>query len=328
VLVAILLFILGFALLLGGGYLLVQGASSLARTLGIPPLVIGLTVVSFGTSAPELAVNLTAVLSGKGGISFGNIVGSNIANIGLILGCAALLRPLAIEGTVISREIPMMLLASLAATVLAADRLLTGAATDILSRSDGLVLLLFFAVFLFYTVGEVVAKRRADPLVKMATDKAQGGSLRALTMDLLWLTGGLVALTVGGRLSVDGASRIAYLLGVPEVIIGLTIVAIGTSLPELVTSVLASWKGESEIAIGNVVGSNIFNLLFIGGLSAAAGTIPVPAEGLRDLAVMLLFSVILLPMAITNQRRITRLEGMLLLMLYAGYMVWLVIGSL
>jgi len=325
-LVAILLFVLGFALLLGGGHLLVQGASSLARTLGIPPLVIGLTVVSFGTSAPELAVNLTAVLSDKGGISFGNIVGSNIANIGLILGCAALIRPLAIGGIVISREIPMMLLASLAASILAADRLLTGAATDLLSRSDGLVLLLFFAVFLFYTVGEMVSARRTDPLIRQATARGSGSTLRALTMDILWVTGGLAALIGGGRLSVVGAARIAQLLGMPEEIIGLTIVAIGTSLPELITSVMASWKGQSEIAVGNVVGSNIFNLLFIGGLSATVGTIPVPAAGLQDLAVMLLFSVILLPIAITDQRRITRPEGMLLLALYAGYTGWLIMG--
>ncbi|MGV1098237.1 calcium/sodium antiporter [Thiovibrio sp. JS02] len=315
------LLVVGFVLLLGGGDLLVRGASALAKTVGISPLIIGLTIVAFGTSAPELAVNMLAALQGNGAISFGNIVGSNIANIALILGCAALLRPIAIEGSVITREIPMMLLASAAALVLGFDGFLRGA-TDHYDRADGLVFLLFFAVFLYYTISEVLQKREEDPFVEHALSASPASRSKSLVLNAFMVLGGFVALLLGGKLTVDAAVALATLLGVPKVVIGLTLVAVGTSLPELVTSVIATWRGQSDIAVGNVVGSNIFNLLFIMGLSAFVSPVPVPAGGGVDLWVMLALSVLLLPLALRNRRQIGRGGGVFLLFAYGLYIVW------
>ena len=316
-----LLLIAGMALLLGGGDLLVRGASALAKGLGVSSLAIGLTVVAFGTSAPELSINLLAVFQGNGAISFGNIIGSNIANIALVLGIAALIRPLDIHGTIISREIPMMLLASVALLVMGLDFMLRRQAA-VFDRADGLLLLLFFGVFIYYTVSEVVTKRRQDPFVEQAVEGRPRSNMKSLAVNSGLVIGGLVALVFGGKLTVDSAVHIAEALQIPKVVIGLTIVAVGTSLPELVTSIMATRRGQTDLAIGNVVGSNIFNLLFVTGLSATVTPIEIPAGGIADLLIMTLLSLVLLPLAMTNQKKIVRSEGFFLLVAYFVYIVW------
>lgn len=323
----VILLALGLVLLLGGADILVRGASALAKSLGVSPLVIGLTVVAFGTSAPELAVNIMGVIRGSTDISFGNIMGSNIANIGLILGLAAIIKPLSVESTVITREIPMMILASVAVLIAGSDMLLRGTG-NIFDRSDGLIFLLLFSVFLYYTIFDVVRKRNTDPLLKQAESISQRKSSAPIGLNLFMAAAGLACLFVGGKLSVDAAAAIAESLHVPKVIIGLTVIAVGTSLPELATSLIAAWKGYTDLAIGNVVGSNIFNLLFINGLSASLRPIPVPsAGGFTDLYMMLFLSLLLFPLCITDRKRLVRWEGGVLLALYLCYNGWRIFTS-
>ncbi|MCG8341886.1 MAG: calcium/sodium antiporter [Chlorobiales bacterium] len=319
------LLVLGLTLLLGGGNFLVTGASALARNLGVSPLVIGLTVVAFGTSAPELSINLLGALQGNSGISFGNIIGSNIANIGLILGLTALIRPLTIESVIISREIPMMILVSAIALIAGSDLFLR-AAPGMFDRSDGFVFLMLFGVFMYYTIRDIVKKRR-DSLVEEAEEFAGGKGLKNTVLNLGMFVGGLAGLLVGGKISVDAAVGIAEALAVPQVVIGLTVVALGTSLPELVTSLVATFQGKTDIAVGNVVGSNIFNLLLVNGLCSSITPIAVPENGgFFDLLMMLLLALFLLPMSITDNKRIVRWEGAVLLALYFGYNIWRVAG--
>jgi cation:H+ antiporter len=315
-----LLLLAGLALLLGGGELLVRGAAALARSFGISPLVVGLTVVAFGTSAPELAVNLAAALRGEGGISFGNVVGSNIANVGLIVGLAALVRPLSVHVTVILREIPMMLLASTVVLVMSFQSRLEGAA-DVFRRSDGLILLLLFGVFLYYTTLDALRQRGSAAIAREVEDIAEEGLAAGRGRSLL-LTGlGLVGLIAGGELTVRSAVAIALALGISKAVIGLTIIAVGTSLPELVTSVMAARRGQSDLAMGNVVGSNIFNLLLVLGLTATVRPIPVPEGGHVDLLMMTALAAALLPLSIRS-RRMPRWSGALLLASYALYLLW------
>jgi len=314
-----LLLAIGLALLLGGGELTVRGAAALARELGVSALTVGLTIVAFGTSAPELAVNTLAALEGRVEISFGNVVGSNLANVGLILAIAALVRPLAVQGIVISREIPMMLLATAAAVVITFDRGAADAA--VFDRSEGALLLLFFGVFVYYTVREALRGRRADPLLAQASGSRSGGPLRSLLSSALVAALGLVLLTGGGHLTVEGAVGLAEVLGVPSSIIALVLIAVGTSLPELVTSVVASYRGQTDLAVGNIVGSNIFNLLFVLGITASLHPVPVPERGALDIVVMSVLSLALLPLAL-RYRNISRPEGAALLLAYAAYVGW------
>jgi cation:H+ antiporter len=311
--------VLGLSLLMAGGEAVVRGATGLARDLGVSPLVIGLTVVAFGTSAPELAVNVIAAWEGMSEISFGNIFGSNMANIGLIVGCTAILRPILITGVVIAREIPMMLLATATAIVMAFDRVLRGE-PDRIGRGDGIILLLLFLVFLYYTIGDFV-RQRADKETSDAIDEtlAVGGGMKR---HIAFTVGGLAALIWGADVTVDAATDVAHALGVPQVIIGLTIVAVGTSLPELVASVVATMRGHAELAIGNVVGSNIFNLLLVAGLTSVIRPIGVPAGGHLDLIVVALLSLVLFLVSATANRQIIRGEAVLLLSTYMIYIVW------
>jgi len=318
--VDLLVLVVGLGLLMAGGESVVRGATGLARVLGVSPLVVGLTVVAFGTSAPELAVNLIAASRGLGAISFGNIIGSNMANIGLIVGCTALVRPITVTGVVIAREIPMMLLATAATVVMGFDTAL-GDPPDTYARADGLLLLMFFLVFLYYTVGDFV-RRRSD---RDGNGFFQGDSARSAggLQKNLWITiAGLVALIGGARITVQSAVDVARAVGVSEEVIGLTLVAVGTSLPELVASVIATLRGHPELAIGNVVGSNIFNLLFVMGLTSLVAPIPVPAMGHLDLAVVALLSGILFLVCFSDSRKIIRTEALLLLTLYFAYMSW------
>ena len=313
-----LMLTVGLGVLTGGGYLVVEGASSLARRLGVSQLTVGLTVVAFGTSAPELAVNLSAAVRGDADIAFTNIIGSNISNIGLILGLAAIIGTLAIHSQLITRELPMLLLATAAAAIMVLDPLLRGgqAAFD---RTDGLLLLLLFVAFMFGVVRDVRLRRDSDSLVQASGDTRPPTARWTLRASVGFTALGLGFLVWGGSLTVKGAEGLALSLNVPVSVIGLTIVAVGTSLPELVTSLVAAARQEADIAVGNIVGSNIFNLLFIMGITATVRPIPVPAAGGVDLIALALFTVILVPFSLTNGRRIVRTEGVVLLVLWIAY---------
>lgn len=308
-----LLLLLGFVLLYYGAECLVRGSSSLALRLGLSPLVIGLTVVAFGTSSPELFVSLKAASMGQGEISVGNVVGSNICNIGLILGLCALIAPVKVSSQIIRIDTPIML----AVTALALGLLLDGG----VSRLEGAGM---FSLLVAYIIFSVVQARRR-PADALGTEFA--GEIRVskkgLALDVLLVAAGLLLLVFGARFLVDSAVTIARALGWSEAVIGLTIVAIGTSLPELAATIVAASKREVDIAVGNIVGSNIFNILGILGLSAAV--VPLGAEGIGgiDLAVMAGFSLVLWPMS-RSGNRISRPEGALLLSAYAAYLAWLV----
>jgi cation:H+ antiporter len=311
----LLLLLVGLILLLGGGDALVRGAAALARRLGISPLVVGLTVVAFGTSSPELAVNVTAALRGSGALSFGNIIGSNLANIGLIVGLTALLRPLRVQAVVVRRELPMMLLATAVAFVFALDSVLAGGATASYGRGEGVVLLLLLTVFIHYTITEILRQRESG-----GREVGLAPASWSVRTSLVVGAAGLVALVFGAQLTVEGAVGIARAAGISEAVIGLTLVAIGTSLPELAASLVAAWRGHAGIAIGNVIGSNLFNLLLVLGLTATIWPIPVPEGGLIDLTALSILSVLLLVVCASPGRRIIRAEGALLLVIYLAYL--------
>jgi cation:H+ antiporter len=318
----LILLVLGLAALMKGGDWLVGGSVALAERLGVRPVLVGLTVVAFGTSAPELVVNLSAALRGSSGIGFGNVVGSNIANIGLLLGLTALLSPISIHRVIVIREIPMMILAALAALVLGGGGFLSEAQAGY-SRGDGMMLLLLFGVFLYYTIGEAL---QSNTVGEAAEGAVSGTSNRSGRIALLIL-GGLATLVLGGELTVRGATEIARALGIAETVIALTIIAVGTSLPELSTSLSAARSGQGDIAIGNIVGSNIFNMLFVWGISVTILPSEIPAGGMKDLLVMTGISLVLLPMAF-SQHRINRVEGGIILAIYVGYIGTLVLGAL
>lgn len=313
--------IAGLAMLLGGGNLLVRGASGIARSLNVSPLMIGLTIVAFGTSAPELVVNLAALIRGNDGIAFGNIVGSNISNIGLILGLTAIASPLGVKGMVIVREIPMMILVALVTVVLGIDGVFTGT-SDTYVRPDGLILLLLLVVFIFYNIRDAMQKRRQDQYLVLVEEHVPSRSRDTMPVNSIMALAGLGLLVAGGKLTVTGAVGVATALGVSDALIGLTIIAVGTSLPELATSMIAAWKNEPELAVGNVVGSNIINLSLVLGLVSAISPVDIPVGGRIDLMAMLLFSLLLLPISITSMRKITRTEGAILLTGYCAYIVF------
>lgn len=302
----------GLVLLVVGAEWLVRGASRLASRAGVSPLAIGLTVVAYGTSTPELAVSVNAALSGQADIGVGNVVGSNTCNVLLILGLSALAAPLVVSSQLVRLDVPLMIAASLGVLGLALD----GA----VGRLDG-VLLLLGAIA--YTVLQLMlARREASP----NHDEAPKGSL---TMSVVLVGVGLALLVLGSNWMVDGAVRFAQAWGVSELVIGLTVVAVGTSLPELMTSVVASLRGQRDIAVGNIVGSNLFNLTAVLGAAAAAAPegVPISAETLRfDLPVMVAVAMICLPIFFTGSV-VSRGEGLLLLAYYGAYVAYLVLAA-
>ena len=277
------LFVIGFVILIKGAGLLVDGASSLAKRFKVSDIVIGLTIVAFGTSAPELVVNIFASFAGSNEIAIGNIFGSNISNIFLILGITALICPITVKKGTIYKEIPFNLLGVLMLGVALNDIIFDGAVLSVLSRADGLMLIGFFIIFLYYTFG----------IERVSDDETGKVKKYSLTPSLLMIAGGMLGLTFGGKWIVDGAIDIAMRFGMSEAFIGLTIVAIGTSLPELATSVVAARKGRVDIAIGNVVGSNVFNVLWILGLSSIIRPIVFSSELNIDLLVVIASTILL-----------------------------------
>jgi cation:H+ antiporter len=330
-LLLILILLAGLLLLVGGANVMIRGATALARAFAVPPVVIGLTIVAFGTSAPELVVNCTAAYAGQPQLAFGNLVGSCAINLGWVLAVSALVKPIKVERSIISREIPMMILATAAFSVLSADRFFDHANANLLTRGNGIVLLLFFGVFLYYTIsGVIVAPKKAqeaDPFLGEMAENLERKKPLSKSVSLALTLVGLAALVGGGRITVMAAVKIATALGIPEVLIGLTIISFGTTLPELLTGIIATRRGEGDIAIGNVVGSNIFNLLFIGGVASIIHPIPVPPGGMADLAVLGALSVLVLPICIRGQRTVTRGEGAFLLCAYFTYLVWRIFAN-
>jgi cation:H+ antiporter len=310
----LLLLAVGLVLLTAGAEALVRGASQGAARLGIPPLIVGLTVVAFGTSAPEFAVSIQSAWSGQPDIALGNVVGSNIFNVLLILGLSALIVPLAIASQLIRVDVPLMIGASILVLLFALD--------GSISRVDGLIL---FIGLLLYTGFQIRQGRRERQGAEERGDPPGGN----WWTDLALVVGGLVLLVAGSRLLVTSAVAIAQALGVSELVIGLTIVAAGTSLPEVATSVIASLRGQRDIAVGNVVGSNVFNLLGVLGLSALVSPagIGVAPQALQfDLPVMIAVAVACLPIFVTG-REIARWEGGVFLAYYVAYTVYLVMAA-
>ena len=310
-------FILGLILLYFGAEFFLKGAVRLARSFGVSPYLIGLTLVGFGTSAPELAINLAATLGKANDLAIGNVVGSNIANIGLILGVCALVRPLVVQLRIIKREAPILLFVTFGFVGLAWD--------GRLDRLDAGVLLAGFAAMTAYIYfsAETIKPEGKDELAIYS--KEVGKSL--LHWDVLLIALGLAGLVGGAELMVRSAVELARMWGMSELMIGLTIVAIGTSLPELASSALAAYRGETDIAVGNVIGSNLFNILLILGTTSMVQPLEVTDHALRvDIPLMLGFTLLLIPV-LWRSFRVTRMEGVLLLTCYAGYLVFQIVQA-
>ena len=313
----ILFLVGGLALILVGANALTDGAAAVAKRFNISDLVIGLTIVAFGTSAPELVISSMAAMGGSAEMAIGNVVGSNIFNVLMIIGVTACVMPIKVEQGIMSKEIPLVILASLVIAALANDILFDGGASNIISRIDGLMLLGFFLIFLRYTFA----------IARNGGDEGGGEKIKEMPIwkSVLFIAGGLAGLIYGGQLFVDGASGIASALGVSESIIGLTIVALGTSLPELATSVTAALKKNPGIAIGNVIGSNLFNIFFVLGCSATIS--PLPMGGINNVDMLVLISSALLFWLVGwffKKRTITRIEGALLVVCYITYTAFLI----
>lgn len=309
-----LFFILGFVFLIYGGNFLVDGASSLAKHFKISDLVIGLTIVSFGTSAPELVINIMASVEAKGEITIGNIIGSNIANILFILGIASLISPIRVKSSTIWKEIPFSMLAVLVFFIISNDTIINGYKDNFVSRSDGLILLCFFIIFLSYIV--VLTKQSINEEII----PSKYGKFTAFLFFLV----GLLGLILGGKMVVDSGSNIARYLGVSEALIGFSLIAIGTGLPELFASVIAAYKKNSDIAIGNIVGSNIFNIFWILGISSIIRPIPFPLIFNFDVIILIISTSILFVFMFTEKKyTLYRKEGVLFLSLYIFYLIYL-----
>ena len=312
----VLVLVLGLVLLYFGAEGLVRGSSSLALRLGVGPLLVGLTVVAFGTSTPELVVSLKAAYLGQGDISVGNVVGSNICNIGLILGFSALIIPIKVASQIVRIDTPIMI----GVTALALALLYDGA----LSRVEGIILFGLLVVYVLFSI-RLAKKQPSDPLAGEFSEEMKI-SKWGVWEDIAFIVGGLVMLVFGARFLVQAAIDIAKTFGLSEAVIGLTIVAVGTSLPEFATSLVAALKKESDIAVGNIVGSNIFNILGILGISATVT--PLSSAGITgiDLGVMLLFALVLWVFSRTGFL-LNRFEGLLMLAGYAVYVAWLIGGA-
>jgi cation:H+ antiporter len=314
-----ILFFIGFLLLIKGADLLVSGASSIATRYNISQMIIGLTIVSFGTSLPELMVNVTASINGNPGLAIGNIFGSNIANILLILGISAMIRPLPITKNIYFSEIPFSLVATLLVGFLANAALFSDVRSLTLSRIDGIILLVFFALFMGY----IYVVFRSDKSIS-ADIPPEDGQM-PMKKSIIYVLLGLLALYFGGEWVVKGAIDISVKFGLSETFIGLTIVAIGTSLPELFTSAVAAYKNNTDIAVGNVVGSNIFNLLWILGVSAVIRPLPFDVASNMDIMMIIVASALLIfAVAVGKGARIVRWEGGLFVVVYLAYITYLV----
>lgn len=310
----------GFAALIKGADYFVDGASGIAKILKIPSILIGLTIVAFGTSSPEAAVSISAALKGNNGIALGNILGSNIFNISVIIGITAMIFPLDVHKQTMRKEIPLTLLAGVALLILSADGFLKDGQSLLLDRADGAILLLFFAVFVYYIIEAALNSK--DPQENYLPENDH--DTPKLGLNLLYTAGGLVAILVGGNWVVNSSIEIATSFGVSQTIIGLTIVAVGTSLPELITSVTAARKKNTDIAIGNIVGSNIFNIFFVLGASAFISPILIDPSLMLELFMNIALTIVLLAFS-RSHSKIVKWEGGVFIALYILYVAYLLL---
>lgn len=349
-LINLALLLVGFVFLIKGADVFVDGASDTARKFRVPKMLIGLTIVSFGTSAPELAVSIQSILSGKGDILLGNVIGSNILNILLILGLSALVGTLHVNTATVKKEIPVLILITIAFTVVLSDKIF-GLGENLFTRQDGIILLLFFCIFIYYLFGmanrktsaedevtekksvknetsktEKVAEAKKEKVAETKTETDEEGEVN-LVKAVLMVVFGLVGIVFGSDLVVKGASEIAATFGVSQRIISLTIVALGTSLPELVTSVIATRKGEYDIAIGNIVGSDIFNIGIVAGLPVALlGGVGGSAFSVVDIAALVISPIVLYFFA-RRGHRIGFKKGIAFLLMFVVYYGYVIMGS-
>lgn len=312
-----LLLLIGFALLIKGADYFVEGASEIAHTLRVSPMLIGLTIVAFGTSAPEASVSFIAAFEGNSDVAIGNVVGSNIFNATFILGATALVFPLSVQSDTIRKEIPFALLAAVSLLILISDIQLQYSEINLITRTEGMLLLLFFAVFLYY-VFEMARNNRGQ-----IEENPIGTGNTPRVKNIVLTIGGLVAIVFGGNLVVENSIQIALSLGMSETLVGLTIVAVGTSLPELVTSVTAAFKKQTEIALGNIIGSNIFNIFFILGASATIHPLAVDPKIFLDMWLMIFVTFLLLILSRTHHR-ISKIEGAILGIIYIIYLAYII----
>lgn len=312
----IILLILGLIVLVFGGDIFVKGSSSLARKLKVSTIVIGLTVVAFGTSAPEFVVNIFSAVQGSSGIAIGNILGSNISNILLVLGIAAIIHPLTVKEGTTWKEIPLGLLAVVVLFLLGNDVMFANNGKDVLSRADGLVLLSFFIIFIYYTYGLVKVKGDGETVETYSWSKS-----------IFYILIGITFLVLGGKLIVDNAVILARMAGLSELFIGLTITAIGTSLPELATSAIAAYRGQIDLAVGNVVGSNIFNVLWVLGVTPLVRPLEITPEVNFDILMAVLAAFLLFIFMFTGgkmrRHKLRRSEGIVFVALYISYIIFI-----
>ena len=317
ILIMIVCLIGGFLLLVKGADFFVDGACAISEKLRIPAYVVGLTVVAFGTSLPEAAVSITASIQHSNEIAIGNVIGSNMFNTLVVLGASALFAPVAVKKNIIRRDFPFCIII----TVLLPLLILTLNGGNLaLTRLDGIILLIIFAAFMTYSV--IAGKKQAVLEVKEENEKKPISTLKCI----LYVVLGLAGVIIGGELTVYGAKELALKVGLSENVVALTVVAIGTSLPELVTSIVASHKGQNDIAVGNVIGSNIFNILFILGMSATIGNIGTDMNGVIDTCVLV--GIMLVTFIFTlSRKKIGRAEGLVMMLIYAGYTAYLLMRS-
>ena len=300
--------VVGFILLIKGADYFVDGSSSVAKKLKVPSLIIGMTIVAMGTSLPECSVSISAALAGKNGLAISNAVGSNIFNLMVVCGFCTLFCPLAVDKKTLKKEFPFSVLVAIILLIL-------GGIGMILGRVDGIILLVVFAGFLYSMVSSA-KKARAEG------ENTEEYKILPVSKCILFIIGGIAAIVLGGNLVVDSASTIAANFGMSDTLIGLTVVAFGTSLPELVTSAVAAKKNEVDMALGNVIGSNIFNILLVLGVSAAISPVVFAMENIIDIIVLVVMSIIVLFFAWSKQK-IVRSEGIIMLVMYAAYMVYI-----
>ncbi len=318
----ILLLVVGFIILIKGADWLIDGASSTATHFKVSKLLIGLTIIAFGTGAPELAVSISALVNGTTDMLLGNVIGSNIMNILLLIGIGAVIRPIRIKKGTVSKELPLLLLISTILVVLFLDTFLMNSEANTISRTDGIICLLFFAIFIYYIFSTARKNRQTSKNKQVEKPKFKLGT------SILLIIIGLVGVVGGAELVVSSASTVAKAIGISDRIIALSIVAFGTSLPELITTIKAAKRGETELLVGNIIGSNIFNVCIVLGLPVALfGTVTPDSFELLDI-VMLIGSAVILLITARTGHKITRLEGLLMLAIFAVYYSYIIIGAL
>ena len=319
-----LMLIIGFFLLIKGADFFVDGSSSVAKILKVPAIIIGLTVVAFGTSLPEASVSVTAALSGQNELAVSNVIGSNLFNLLVVLGASALVCPIKVKLSLLKREFPFSIIITaillLSITGFNFKAIVAGEGGFVLSRAEGIILLVLFVGFLVAAVLDALHSRKNAE----ETDAPEDYEILSPAKSAIYIIGGIAAIAIGGDFVVDSASEIARSFGMSQTFIGLTIVALGTSLPELVTSVVAAKKGENDLALGNVVGSNIFNILLILGMSATISPITLTGLAIQDTAILIVASLLVYVCAI-SRKGLSKLEGSMFLLFYAGFFAYILV---